>query len=316
MNSKLKKLLPYLFFILIIGFLVFNVRVSKSQEFVPVRDAEVIELLELLVNKEYELDPEQRTLAGENLDLVSKFIIRDVLHVMGRKGDINDTGGLNVFVDNWRNFALGGQYRAEDLWRGILHIAANGTDTGIPPLLCDHIRNSQAINSLLPRKVDGLIESGIQRKVDSLEEYLVTANCDSMVNENFDLFMEDFAEGGGWDTWERLLQPQNNIFGAIGLAMDELERQRKIEEQSDIQEANSGSGYLGRRQCLAFGPSGQCVIWSDINIPANLAVETLGAILNQNLGFIANADEIGEVGAATSTIEILELLELIFGAEL
>lgn len=285
---------------------------SKGQEFVPVRDAEVINLLEQLVKKEYELDPAQRELAGLNLNNMTDFIVT-TLESMGRKGDINDTGQLNLFVNNWRNFALEGQYRAEDLWRGLLYIAANGDPNApnpIPPILCRYIRESQAFNSLQPTQVDGLIENVPNRRVDSLEEYLIATKCDPIVENNYDTFIQDFNEGGGWDMWERLLQPQNNIYGSLELANEELIKQRSIEEQSDLQEANSGSGYLGRRQCLALGQAGQCVIWSNVNIPADLAVETLGAVINQNLGWIVTTDEAGENPAQ---VNLVELIERIFG---
>lgn len=277
---------------------------------VPVDDARAIQLLHNLRDKELIDDPAQRALASENLNLATTEIIR-LLQAMGRKGDINDTGTLNIFVDNWRNFSLEGQYRAEDFWRGLLDIAANGTDTGVPPLLCDHIRNSEAFNALRPRKIDNLIESGIQRRVGSLQEYLVATKCDTFVDKNYDIFMQDFSAGGGWDMWFKLIEPQNNIFGAIDLALGELNRQRQVEEQSDLQEANSGSGYLGRRQCLSTGSSGQCVIWSPVNIPANLAVEVLGALLNQNLGWIVATDEAGEGFG----IEINQVIEAIFGPQ-
>lgn len=276
---------------------------------VPVDDARAVQLLHALRDKELESDPEQRTLAAENLNLATTYII-SLLQAMGRKGDINDTGELNVFVDNWRNFGLEGQYRGEDLWRGILYLAANGNEElEIPPLLCDHIRNSGAFKTLLPREVNNLIQSGIKRRVNSLEEYLVASKCDSFVDENYETFQNDFNTGGGWDMWSKLIEPKNNIFGAINLAMDELGRQRKVEEQSDLQEADSGSGYLGRKQCSAVGPSGQCIIWSNVNIPADLAVEVLGALLNQNLAFIANTDEAGEGFG----IEINQIIEAIFG---
>lgn len=279
---------------------------------VPVDDARAVQLLHELRDKELESDPEARDAARQILDDRSNYII-DVVQAMGRKGDINDTGELNVFVNNWRNFALESQYRAEDLWRGILYLAANGNEElEIPPLLCDHIRNSEAFKSLLPREVDNLIQSGIKRKVNSLEEYLVASKCDSFVDENYETFLNDFSRGGGWDMWFKLIEPQNNIFGAISLAVDELSRQRKVEEQSDIQEANSGSGYLGRRQCLATGLAGQCVIWSNVNIPADVAVQALGAVINQNLSFISGADEIGEDEEA-GNIDILNIMERIFG---
>lgn len=279
----------------------------------PVDDARAIGLLHALRDKELEDDPGARKNAREHLTEMSKFII-GMIEAMGRKGDINDTDQVNVFVQNWRNFTLESQYRGEDLWRGLLYFAANGNEElEIPPLLCDHIRNSEAFKSLLPREVDDLIQSGIKRRVNSLEEYLVASKCDSLVNDNFEIFINDFNAGGGWEMFKRLSQPQNNIFGAIGLAMDELERQRKVEEQSDIQEANSGSGYLGRRECLALGPSGQCVIWGNVILPADLAVETLGALINQNLAFIANTDEAGEDQEAFQLDIITDVLVPIFG---
>ncbi len=290
---------------------------------VPVYDDVLTQLLHDLRDKEVEptdrlcitgagADPQARCIAREILDVVSDYIIT-VIQELGRKGDINDTGTTNTFVQNWRNFALEGQYRAEDLWRGILYIAANGDQQlEIPPLLCEHIRNSEAFKSLLPREVDNLIQSGIKRRINSLEEYLVTSDCDSFVDENYETFIQDFNQGGGWDMWFKLIEPQNNIYGAISLAVDELGRQRKIEEQSDIQEANSGRGYLGRRECLALGPSGQCVIWGPVAIPGDVAAQALGAVINQNLGFIAGTDEAGEVGAANQ-IDIVEIMEKIFG---
>ena len=289
----------------------------RGQGEVPVRDAEVVRLLNQLVRKELTEDPNERRLAGENLNLVSEVIIRDVLKVVGRG---EDQGNTDTFVQNWRNFSLGGQYRGEDLWRGLLYTATNGDpNSNTDPLLCKHIRESQAFRSLLPREVPGLTQSGpngINRRVGDLQEYLVNTKCDQFVEENFDTFAEDFSAGGGWEMFKKMLQPKNNIFGALNLAFGELDKQRSLEEQADIQEATSASGYLGQRQCLAPGPSGQCTIWSNINIPANLAVETLGVILNQNLGFIAGADEKGEAGAANATIEITKLIELIFGVRL
>ena len=227
---------------------------------VPVDDARAIQLLHALRDKELEGDPQQRNLAAQNLNLITDEIIRRTFQAMGRKGDIRDTGQLNVFVDNWRNFILESQYRAEDLWRGLLHIAANGVELpnqNIPPLICDYLRNSTVFQGLQPREATDLLQTGIQRRAGTLEEFLVTVQCDPEVNQNFEIFMQSFEAGGGWDTFEKLLQPQNNIFGLIELANQELENQKRVEELADVQEVNSGSGYLGRRQCLSFGQSGQ-----------------------------------------------------------
>lgn len=290
-----------------------NSHESKGQfgDTVPVHDAEVINLLEQLVEKEFKLDPEQRQLAQENLDLASDYIL-DLLGRMGRKGDADDSGDINVFVQNWRNLALEGQYRGENLWRGLLAVAAEG-EGDIPPLLCKHIRESAAFISLQPTKVEGtsILNSGLRRSASSLDDYLTKAACDPFVDENYNILLQNFSGGGGWETWKRLMQPQNNIFGALEMALGERERQVKIENEADSNETLSGSGYLGRRECLSFGPAGQCVIWSNVTIPSDLAAEVLGALLNQNLAFIANTDERGEGFG----IEINKIIEAIFGSQ-
>ena len=100
--------------------------------------------------------------------------------------------------------------------------------------------------------------------------------------------MQSFEAGGGWDTFERMLQPQNNIFGAISLSLEELDKQKEVEKEADINEALSGSGYLGQKQCLSRGPSNQCVVWGPSTIPSGLTVATLAALINRNLAFLSD----------------------------
>jgi ribosome-associated translation inhibitor RaiA len=285
---------------------------GPSGDFVPVNDEVLINVLHDI----HEIDSATRERGRLVLEFMSDFVI-DVIKSMGRKGAVADAG-TNFFVQNWRNLALEGQDRGENLWRGLLYLAANGNGE-IPPLLCDHISESEAFNSLQPQEAPDLVESGIRRKVDSLQEYIVTAQCDPFVDENFETFMEDFAGGGGWDMLERLSLPQNNIFGAIELALDELGKQRKIEEQSDIEEVNSGSGYLGLKDCLSFGPGGQCVIWGPTALPSDLAVATLAAVINRNLASMADVSR-RDIGTAYSEQDeisdyIMDLAEEIFGWE-
>src|SRR3989344_8745806 len=71
----------------------------RGQGEVPVRDAEVVRLLNQLVRKELTEDPNERRLAGENLNLVSEVIIRDVLKIVGRE---EDQGNTDTFVQHWR----------------------------------------------------------------------------------------------------------------------------------------------------------------------------------------------------------------------
>lgn len=272
---------------------------------VPVQD---VKLNPRYQGKEYVQDIIARCAAREILTAMNNSILT-VARTAGRDGG-------PALVKNWRNFILQGQYRGEDIWRGLLYIAANG-DGDIPPLLCDHIRESDAIKSLRPTPVPNLIQSGLNRRVDSLEEYLVATRCDPVVNANFNTFMKDFSAGGGWDTFERLLQPQNNIYGAVGLALNELVKQRSIEKESDVNEALAGSGFTSTRgatnakdNCAVVGLNGRCIVYKDIETPGSVVLGGVNSTTQQELAWVVNVDELNELIATGIQVLFNRMLKL------
>ena len=239
-------------------------------------------------------------------DTISRCIARQALTRMTRGMlQIVREGGRDggpTYIQNWRDFTLQSQYRGENIWRGLLYVAANG-EGSIPPLLCKHIRQSQAFNSLQPTPVPGLLQSlGPNRRINSLEEYLVATKCDPVVDANFDTFMKDFSAGGGWDTFERMLQPQNNIFGATGLALAELEKQRSLEEKIAANEAVAGRGFLGIRgdgasdSCLVTDRIGRCVVYKNVKTPGYVISEAaVENAFRSELNWVVSVDEINEL---------------------
>lgn len=247
----------------------------------------------------------EQDIAKETIeDVIARCVARQALTRItnGMLSIVREKGrdGGPVYVQDWRNFTLQGQQRGENIWRGLLYIAANG-DSNIPPLLCKHILESQAFKSLLPRQVSNLIQSGLNRRIDSLQEYLVATKCDPIVNQKYDIFIKNFSAGGGWDTFERLLQPQNNIYGSIELANQELVKQRAIEEKTNINEAIAGSGFTGKRgesasdSCLSFDISSRCVVYKNIQTPGFILAESTNKALNSELDWIVSSDEIHEL---------------------
>lgn len=240
-------------------------------------------------------------------DVVSRCITRQALTRMNRGIlDIVRTGGPDggpAYVRNWRDFTLQSQYRGENVWRGLLYIAVNGTpDSNVDPVLCRHIRESQTFQSLRPSPVPNLIRIMPNRRVDSLQEYIVAAKCDPVVDKNYDVFMQDFAAGGGWDTFERLLQPQNNIFGATELTLAELEKQRSLEEKIATNEVISGQGFLGVRgdnasdSCLATDSLGKCIVYKNIRSPGFVIGESVvQAAVKSELDWLVSVDEMSEL---------------------
>lgn len=208
-----------------------------------------------------------------------------------QSGGIGGVDGKTLFVQDWRDFQLKAQSRGEDIWRGLLYVAANGEDN-TPPLLCDYIRNSQTFKTLRPKEIPNLIKSGLNRKVDNLQDYLTRTECDTLINKNYDLFIKDFSQGGGWDTWEKLLQPQNNIYGAMAMAFDELEKQRKIQETAAVNEARSGSGFIGLKDCLSRTKgTNVCALLGKIITPGSIFKDsTIEATTGGAKALLAGAD--------------------------
>lgn len=242
------------------------------------------------IAKEFTLDLVARALAHGILKTISNNVVQRIA-TSGRDGG-------PAFVQNWRNFSLQAQYRGEDIWRGLLYIAVNGNpNTGVSPILCSHLRNNQAIQSLQPREVPGLIESGLNRRVDSLQDTLVSLQCDPIIEARYETYKQDFVQGGGWDTFARLLSAKHRPEGVTGILFNELEKQRRVEKEADVNEALSASGFTGLRTgCISISPTtNQCTIFGQVVTPGDIFGESVAQTINQNLAFVATADEFEEV---------------------
>lgn len=219
-------------------------------------------------------------------------------------------GDKPTFVQNWRNFQLESQYRSEAIWRGLLYVAANG-DNNNPPLLCDHIRESDAIKSLKPVKVPNLIESfGPNRRVYSLQETLVSLECDPELNSKIPVYKNDFVQGGGWDTFVRLLSAQNRTEGAVGILIDDLEKQRLFDERAGDKEALSGGGFTAlRAACKLFGLGDVCLIFGDIKTPGSILKDAVASIFDTSLKFYTTADAASLAIAAISEFAVGKFID-------
>jgi len=270
MSKKIKNIAAYFLLIIII----FNL---SFYPFYPARASGYI-------LKEFVLDPALRLIANKILNKITNNTIKNILS-SGRGGD-------SAFIGDWRNFILQGQYRGEDIWRAIV---ANAIDK---KLLCKHIRESKIFKSMFqPVSNEGIIAQISNRiRIEALQQYRVAVLCDPVLEARVDdFFNKGFVEGGGWDTWERLLEPKNNIYGVMGITLDELSRQRSLEESTDIKEGQSSAGFLGKRVCVVRGISGACAIWSNIKTPGRTFEKSISELINQNLAWLTGSDEINEI---------------------
>lgn len=265
---------------------------QKSQAFI---DFATIKL----VIKEYIEDAIARGAARSLLTQLSDRVIQKIQNG-GREGG-------PAFVQDWRSFILGGQYRGEDIFRGILYEAtfeaAGGRGVICPQFKDDlgKIFNAAKVNL-----------RGVNKRVDSLQSYAVQAKC--TLPSNIANFYEDFSQGGGWEAFLRTLEPQNTLSGAIALSEQELDKQRKVEEKADTQEAVSGSGYTGLRTgCEGAGPNRKCAVLGKIVTPPDLLGRSAAKTIDAEFDWLTSSDEITETISLAANVILQRITGEILG---
>ncbi len=247
------------------------------------------------------------------LDLVARVIARTLLNKMVSglitKIQTGGEGGKPAFVQNWRNFQTDAQYRGEDVFRSILA----GTK------LCGYFE----------KDIKGLFKAGNELKslgqnlrVDNFDPFKLRTNCTMPSNFNIANYQKDFAGNGGWNAWSRMLEPQNNYYGALFGSLDEAARQRNLEAQAGAQEAQAGSGYTSiRGACknqlagtVQEGPTqpsqARCTFMGKVFTPADLLGKTAASTIDKDLSWLVTSDELSEVVINVITASINRLANL------
>lgn len=104
-----------------------------------------------------------------------------------------------------------------------------------------------------------------------------------------------FIEGGGWDTWLKLIQPNNNPAGVEYLAREELARRQALAEENAREELGWGQGVLPPRECADEDrlENGDCRRWT-IKTPAAVIREYMATILTSLVRQLEQSDKTGE----------------------
>jgi len=229
-------------------------------------------------------------------DTVARVIARSLFQktVVGIINKIQTGGrtGGPAFVQNWRNFQTNAQYRGEDVFRAIL---ANTETCGY---LGGGIKNIFGANRRLPL-------TGQNIRVGNFDPFTLRAKCTLPTGWDPVKYRQNFAANGGWEAWSRLLEPQNNYYGLLFMSLDEANRQRAVEESSDIYEATSGGGYTSIRGACqdqvvpGGGPtqpaSARCTFLGEVFTPADLLGKSAASTIDRELGWLTSSDELSEV---------------------
>ena len=229
-----------------------------------------------LTVKEYVLDTIARAIARALLSAATSGMIKKI------QGGGRDGGP--AFVQNWRNYQTDSQYRGENVFRSIL------AGTRLCNYFSGDVKNLFGANQKVP-------SAGQNLRVDNFDPFALRANCTLPSNFNMANYQNDFAGNGGWEAWSRLMEPQNNYYGALFGSLDEADKQRGLEESGDLNEALAGSGYTSIRDknCAGTGAGAKCAFLGKVFTPGDLLGKSAASTIDNDLGWLVSSDEIGEI---------------------
>lgn len=273
------------------------------------------------ISKEFGLDTIARALGRKALSRLSNGVIEKIntlgVTKSGKPGDPS-------FVQNWKGFLADAQTIGENQFRAQLSYVV---DKGI---LCKDLQDP-LVKGFNSKNIKGL-NIGDPKFAELKQDttlYQTKVKCTIPEKTRKD-FSKNFEKGGGWKTWSRLMEPQNNLAGALSLSLEELHKQRSSQQEARKSEAVSGSGFKGvqdacknidvtasscYQRCIGYTPKdkytpafcetecagdtggaeSKCVFLGKTVTPAKLLGEGAANWLDSEGKWLASSDELSEV---------------------
>jgi hypothetical protein len=214
------------------------------------------------------------------------------------------------FITNWRNYTLDSQARGNDIFRSVL------ADATLCPYFKDNLQTAFGADkykgtlSGASVKVGSITVYQNKTSIPGLPSFQNLTKCTLPADLNINTFRTDFAKGGGWDTWNKLIQPQNNFFGAYSLALGEQTKQIQTENQSARDVSIAGQGFMGQKldidkskktspsgctgSTLASG-AGRCIWFGKEVTPPKFLGDLSVKSLETKIGRVGTGQEITDV---------------------
>lgn len=248
------------------------------------------------VVKDYILKPAIRIIARALLSKLSSAIISKI-----------QNGGPDnkpAFVQDWTQLITGAQQRGENVFRAEL---AGST-------ICSDFAKGLKQTFGVGSTGNVRVPAGQNTRTDSLQPFNLQMNCTMPQGFSNQKYQQDFAGNGGWDAWSRMLEPQNNVYGAMLLSMNEVAKQRSLAQNGSINEALAGGGYTsvrggpgGAGSCqdakLAPGAQGpvqqsseaRCTFLGKIVTPGDILGKSAASTIDNELGWITSSQDLASV---------------------
>ena len=239
------------------------------------------------ITKEFGLDVIARAIASRVLSSIGNSVVSRIQNL-----GLEDGRRSPSFVQNWKKFLADAQNVGENQFRSQFnYVARNGilcSDLQGPLSLAFQANNVPAINIGQPEIYKEL-------KQETLLPYQTKIRCtvpDLVRND----FRQDFERGGGWDTWSRLVEPQNNLAGALAMSMEELSKQRGSQKNARQNEVAAGSGFTGvQGPCRGNDKTLQCAFLGRVQTPGDILGKGAAGWLDDNKKMLVTSDELSEV---------------------
>lgn len=239
------------------------------------------------ITKEFGLDLIARALARKFLTSLGNGVVKSINNL-----GLEDGRPATSFVQNWKKFLADAQTVGENQFRSQLdYVSRNG-------ILCGDLQGPlslafQANN--IPAVDIGRSDRYQELKQDTLLPYQTKIRC-SVPDQVRNDFRQDFERGGGWETWSRTVEPQNNLLGALGMSLEELYKQRGSQQKARQSETVAGGGFAGvQGPCRGSGKTSQCAFLGKTLTPAKILGEGAAGWLDDNKKFLVSSDELSEV---------------------
>lgn len=249
------------------------------------------------------------------LDLVARLIAQNILGSSSKdavdliKNSTRDFGEDAGLIRNWRDFITKSNQRGENIFRAqIAYVSKQGILCAGSRTVLDQI--FRGTGTTPAKTIQEIGSRGSSLRINNFDNFQTRVKC-TIPDNVLSNFERDFQQGGGWETWSRLVEPQNNIYGLTAMSLSELEAQRSVEEKADESETRS-SGFLPRRPPCDFkGENSRCTFFGEIVTPKQI-METAGIkTVDSSWNWLTTSDELSEVIAAVINAAFQKLNQFI-----
>lgn len=251
-----------------------------------------------MANRDFQEAVIARCTAWSILDSITQNTLK-IVRTGGRDGGA-------TYVQNWTNFQTQAQYRGEGIFRAELGNSQ----------LCDYFANDIKRSYGISPGQKPINLTGQNTRIDSLQTYNQQTRCTMPQNFSMSNYQKDFAGNGGWNTWSRLMQPENNPYGVLFISQEEIQKQRSMQQAADVNQVLANFGYTGisgngsRDSCQVTGPNNQCLVYKNIKTPGSYIAQNVGQSIGAQLSWLTSAQNVSSILADATEVMLNRMLNL------